>query len=379
MKTSRFTLILFTCLFVSLVFGGRTMCPGSRASSFDSLFCQQVAANPATSVTALPGQGPKRPLFLWKITASNGHFIYLLGSMHLVPPEVYPLPAELLKIFHQCKSATFEVDQSKLSKDKLRQLIALRGIYEPGDSLNNHISERTKNELAKYMAARELPVENLKNVKPWAISLTVSVLELQRLGLDPELGIDKYFLDEAKAQNKPVYELESAEYQVDLLSGFSEPLQDKFLLQSLIELKDMKTQIGALVSAWKKGDAKAMNNIVVCIDKENPELEPVRKKLLYERNYTMKDSLQEFLKEQSQGFVVVGAAHLVGDKGLLNLFATDGYKVEQVYTTGTATFSQSNGGTLPASPVSSSSTKPKSTQRKPPVVSRSLRNTARRH
>lgn len=370
MKTSRFPFTLLICLLASLILNGSAVCLKAIAGLTDVLVCQQATAN-HTAYTLLPGQGPRQPLFLWKITAPDGHFIYLLGSMHLVPPDVYPLPAELLKIFHQCRSATFEVDQSKLSKEKLQQLITTRGIYEPGDALDNHISDRTRAELVKYTSTRQLSMDNLRRIKPWALSLTISVMELQRLGLDAQLGIDKYFLDEAKAQNKPVYELETAEFQVDLLAGFSEPFQDKFLLQSLLELKDMKTYIDALVSAWKKGDAKAMNEKVVLLDKDNLDLEPLRQKLLYDRNYDMKDKLEAFLKDQSQGFVVVGAAHLVGTQGLLNLFAKDGYKVEQVYT-GSSYSSKVHSNAASAS-------KPKAPVKKQPAANHNVRRTGARH
>ena len=85
--------------------------------------------------------------------------------------------------------------------------------------------------------------------KPWFLALSLQAMELMRLGYDPQFGVDYYFLSRAQGK-KRIFELESLDEQLSLLSGFSDNEQEQFLLYTLKTLNSMGSQVEVLVRAW---------------------------------------------------------------------------------------------------------------------------------
>jgi len=81
----------------------------------------------------------------------------------------------------------------------------------------------------------------------------------------------------------------------------------------------MVEQVDTMVRYWKEGDYKAMEKLALEIPGEYPEFQPIMDKLYTERNIRMVGKIEEYLKTDKTYFVVVGAAHLIGDEGIINL------------------------------------------------------------
>ena len=158
--------------------------------------------------------------------------------------------------------------------------------------------------------------------------MTLVALESLKLGFDPNLGIDKYFL--SKADEKKILELESLDYQIDLLSGFSDKDQELFLFYTLKDLKVMEQELGQLTRAWASGDSKAIESILKRSISEDERFAFVFEKLVYERNRSMAAKIETFLRTRETYFVVVGAGHFVGDQGIIEILKRKGYVVEQL-------------------------------------------------
>lgn len=267
-------------------------------------------------------------LFMWKISKGNNN-LYLLGSIHVMKPEFYPLPRDVEKTFQKCDRLILEIDESKSDPKQMQQMMTEKGLYPEGDNLRNHISKDTRRQLDKYMSTHD-GTANILRMRPWLAGLMLPMIELQKTGFDPKLGIDQHFLDEAVASGKPTGECESADFQLKLISSFSDELQDRLLESSLLDAEDLQTDVAEMMRAWKTGDAEAMDEVAGKDEKEHPELKEVMEKLLYDRNIAMSDKIEEYLKSGKECFMVVGAAHLVGDRGLLQLLKKRHYKVEQM-------------------------------------------------
>src|SRR5947209_2755560 len=119
-------------------------------------------------------------------------------------------------------------------------------------------------------------------MKPWMIAIQLQALAMGKLDMRADLGIDKHFLDDAHKdkKGKTVVQIESAKEQLEMLSGFGDELEEKFLLSTLDENDKMKPTLESLIGAWLKGDADKIDSIVHKDDKDHPEFEPVRKKHL---------------------------------------------------------------------------------------------------
>ena len=268
-------------------------------------------------------------LFLWKVTSPT-NTAYLLGSIHVATKDFYPLPAEIEKAYAASAALAVEVDLTKVDAAAMQAALMEKGTYPVGDSVAQHVPKETLAKMREYFDRKGMPGGALEQFRPWALSLTITMLEMQAMGYSAEHGIDKHFMD--ANDGKPIIELESADAQIELLSGFPEKLEAEFLGATLESMDDSKKLMGQMVQAWKTGDAALLERVTITDPlKQRPELKGVYAKMFDERNAKMAEKIEGFLKKREQShFVVVGAGHLIGDKGILKLLAKKGYQVEQV-------------------------------------------------
>jgi len=283
-------------------------------------------ANPHGGKAAVEKQTGK-PLFIWKVTDGTNK-LYLLGSIHLVRPDFYPLPAEMEKAFQNSDVLVLEVDETKSAPGAMEKMMVSQGMYSGGDTLTNHISKKSEKYLTEYLNTHA--GTNLLSMRPWLAGMMIPLLEMRRLGFDPEQGIDRHFLNEAVSTGKATDEVESAEFQMKLISGLSDELQDKLLLASLLEIADIDKDLAEMVKSWKSGSAEEVAEVVTKDERQHPELKEFSEKLLYERNPGMASKIEGYLKTGKTHFVVVGSAHLVGDRGLIKILKDRHYTVEQL-------------------------------------------------
>jgi uncharacterized protein len=265
--------------------------------------------------------------FLWKIRSETGT-AYIVGSIHAYKSELYPLPKKMENAFDKSDALAVEANINEINPGSMTAIIN-GALYEDKSILGQHISRETYEMAVQKIKELGLPLEPFQNTKPWFVALTVTSMELQKLGLDPEYGIDKYFLK--KAENKKrIVELESIDYQVNLLSSFSDTEQELFLVSTLRDLDFLKREINTLLKSWNTGDTKPMESFVSKSLQDDPRMLPIYEKLVFERNKNMASKIEGYLKTNEQYFVVIGAAHLVGKDGIIEILKKKGYLVEQL-------------------------------------------------
>ena len=264
--------------------------------------------------------------FIWRVGA-NGSTVNILGSIHFLKKENYPLHPKIEKAFEEADTLVVEAninDESKINP----AMIMERAFYPENDTLQSHVSKETYERIHEEAAGLGIPPEQMNRCRPWFLAITVSSLEFMKLGYDPRYGIDYYFL--AKAANlKKVLELESLDYQIKLLSSLSDTEQELFLLYTLKDLKIAGQEFDQLFKAWVSGDSPGMESIVMKHTKEDRRLSSAYEKLVYERNGKMADKIEAYLKTKGTYFVVIGAAHLIGEKGVIEILRGKGYRVVQ--------------------------------------------------
>jgi len=281
----------------------------------------------SSSIPAQEVYSPSQKSFLWKIESKTNR-VYILGSLHFFKKDLYPLSEKIEVAFRQSEVLVVEANISDIKKVDIQKL-ADRAFYPADDSLEKHVSRETFDLIVKEVDGLGIPRELLNKQKPWFLAMTFVALESLKLGFDPNLGIDKHFLSKAEG-GKKILELEGLEDQLDLLSGFSDREQEFFLLYTLKDLKVMERELGELTQAWTSGDSKAMESILTRGVLEDKRLSFVLEKLVYERNRKMASRMEDFLKTRETYFVVVGAGHLVGDQGIIEILKAKGYPVEQL-------------------------------------------------
>ncbi len=265
--------------------------------------------------------------FLWR-AQSNGGTVYILGSIHLLKKDIYPLSRTIENAFEKSAVLAVEADINDIGKLDIGKLMA-RAFYPANDTLEKHVSGDTFNLVKEEAQRLGLPAEFVYNQKPWFLGLTLSSIELLKAGYGPDYGIDKYFLSRA-AGKKKVMELESLDYQIDLLSGLNDKEQETFLLYMLKDLRILGQEVDKLVEAWKSGAMESMDATIRKSFMQDGGFSGVYEKLIYERNRSMALKIEGYLKTNRTYFVVVGAAHLLGDRGIIRLLKDRGYSIEQL-------------------------------------------------
>eukprot|EP01034_Spumella_vulgaris_P002829 gene2829-3665_t len=103
-----------------------------------------------------------------------------------------------------------------------------------------------------------MDLAGLQSLKPWFVATLLALIEGQKLGLDPALGLDRHLMERAAQAGKPAHGLETADTQIAMLDGLGATLQDAFLQDTLREVGDFKALFEELHSAWRTGDAAAL-------------------------------------------------------------------------------------------------------------------------
>jgi len=263
--------------------------------------------------------------FLWKVQGPNG-VAYLAGSVHALSSEVYPLAPAFQRAFDASGTLVEEIDLGDAAQPTSSIMLLGKGVYQDGRTFDQVVSKETL-ALVSDRLKDSIPVEMLKPMKPWMVDLMLEMVDLQKAGLDPNLGLDKHFYDSAKAAGKPVIGLETAESQIDRLDQMPVAIQEQMLRSTLKELETERSSLTTIVAEWKRGDAASLEKSLLAGFKD---FRAAYTSLIVERNRNWMPQIEGCLaRTSSPCFVVVGAAHLVGPDGLLAMLQRKGYKVEQ--------------------------------------------------
>jgi hypothetical protein len=239
----------------------------------------------------------------------------------------YPLPPAYDTAYKESDLLVEELDMAELLAPSAQMAFLSKGMLSSDQSIEKLVSPATLALVNKTLADLGPAGEMLKRFKPWLLAMTLEQLEMQKAGYDASLGLDKHFYDRAQENGKKVIGLETAEYQISRFEGMTWEQQDKLLAETLKQLETEKGSISKLLDAWKSGDAPTVEQIVLKDLKNDPVL---YQRLLVERNRNWMPKIEALFARPGRALVVVGAAHLVGPDGLLNMLKAKGYNIEQL-------------------------------------------------
>jgi uncharacterized protein YbaP (TraB family) len=286
-----------------------------------TFFCSLVNAIPAHAQR----QSKHSRHFLWSVE-SGRNTIYLLGSMHILKSDAYPLPREFESAYEESPKIVFETDLDGMNSAASQAKMMKLGLYPEGRTLSQNISERTYRLFKSKVTSAGLPMAQFDRMKPWFGALTLTSLELMGLGFDSSYGIDKHFFDRAGKDKKEVVFLETNEYQINLFAGLSKRHQEILLRQMLKELEVVEAMFSDMMKAWKTGDTDKLESILNISFEEYPYL---YKRLIINRNKRWISKIQKLMSQNEDVLIIVGAGHLVGKDSVIELLEKKGYKVRQ--------------------------------------------------
>jgi uncharacterized protein YbaP (TraB family) len=271
---------------------------------------------------------PPVPL-LWKVTGPGDSRVYLLGSFHLLRAQDYPLAADVDQAFAASKRVVFELSPQDMQSPQLTQKMLQAAVRTDGTELKRDLDPATWTKLQAYATANNLPLAQLQGMKPWFVGLTITLGQFTKMGLDPNLGLDRHFMQRAATAGKPTSGLEDIDTQVGVLSGMSAAEQQQMVAEALDQADKADAEGRKLHDAWRRGDDKLLwTSMAAQMRGEYPQL---YKRINTERNDAWVPKLQQYLQAGQGGtLVVVGTLHLLGDDGVVDKLKAKGFKVERV-------------------------------------------------
>ena len=266
---------------------------------------------------------------VWKISGNGTKKpSYILGTHHGCPFTYCDSIPGLMKAFDKVDNIIGEINMielAEMSPERMQKMQAM--MMMPADTsllslFSTEEAAKVNEWLGKKMGAS---LEMLSVMKPMTIMVTVQNKEMMEV--IPEIAtlttIDKYMQTLGQRKGKTIGELETADYQMELLYGNSLEEQADALLE-MIDHGDSKGLLQQLTNAYKSQNLDTLWKVFQ-EQMTGYEYDAIVKV----RNLNWEKQMKELLPKQSTLFVV-GAGHLPGESGMINLLREAGYKVKPV-------------------------------------------------
>ena len=258
--------------------------------------------------------------FFWEVQGQHNR-VFLLGSVHMLKAADSALPAEVLHAYARSQTLVMELDLNDLNGDALLGA-GLESATLPEDQ---SLSEVLGPELYASFLAHARPLglepEMMARFRPWFAALLLEQAALTSSGFAASAGVDEQFAQRAQADHKPIIALETMDEQLGFFAQLSAEQQRQFLRSTIQELDTEGSEAAIMVRAWQRGDTAELERLLHKESGESPEL---FRMLTTDRNRNWLPKIRALLDDDQDYLVIVGAMHLVGSDGLVELLKRQG-------------------------------------------------------
>lgn len=257
---------------------------------------------------------------LWEVTGRRlSEPSYLLGTIHIQDARVFAFGDEVWDAFNKSEAFAMELLLDEIDPDVMRD-----GMFMTDNSLDNLLSEEDYKMLDSIVRAKIGQGLMLFNkMKPFFLSSQLMQLDLAKDFKDP---LDLHLLNLAREQDKIILGIEDFSDQITAIDAISLEEQIQMLIDGLTDTVETPgTQIEVLIDAYITGDLEKMYKLTT--DTTLPAA--FHQAFLVDRNIKMARRIHRFMRRHST-FSAIGAAHLPGEKGVIQLLRDRGYTVEPI-------------------------------------------------
>ncbi|MCB0669544.1 MAG: TraB/GumN family protein [Saprospiraceae bacterium] len=300
-------LVFFTLIF-SFIFG----CSTSQRLS------KEKGGDRATSAESA---------LLWKIEAGEMAPSYIFGTIHMIEKDEYFFTEEIEVALESTRELVLEIDLEE-AMDLGSQIALLQKAIMRGDTtLKDLLSEEDYNSVRDHFEEMGIPFFLFEKVKPMFLTIFASedMFSGGGLNMDEVKSYELELIEKAKKQSKPVDGLETVDYQMSIFDSIPYRAQAEMLVNSLSEDAEEANVMDTLVYYYKKQDIVMLDQLL----NSDPTTNKYRTVLLDNRNANWIPIIIEKVKSQPT-FFAVGAGHLAGDYGVLNLLKKEGLKLTPI-------------------------------------------------
>jgi uncharacterized protein YbaP (TraB family) len=265
---------------------------------------------------------------VWRVT-SETNTVYVAGAVPFLRESDLPLPAPFKQAYKGSQRLIFEVDPAEAKDEREGQRSIVMGMFTEGGSIRDHLSPETYKKLGDFLSAAGAPRGGMDQLRPWFAAIMISMTEMMKEGMRPDLGVGKIIEDWAAKDGKPITGLEGMRVELELLAALPEKAHEHMLAEALEDVADLEKlskEFERFISAWREGDVGLLEEIDAGGVTDWDEL--MEKKLYRERSEKWIPQLEAALAGDQPTMVVIGVAHLFGEGNVLSALEAKGYKVE---------------------------------------------------
>jgi uncharacterized protein YbaP (TraB family) len=270
----------------------------------------------ASGATAAPA--------LWQVSDGDSK-IWLFGSFHLLPPDVQWRTKVFDRTLAEAERVYFETD---VGADKQATILAEamnKGLNPLGTTLSSLLTEADAATLRTKTADLGLSVGMIQASRPWLATTMISTAVIVQMGYDPNSGVDISLQRELPPERQAYFE--TAEEQLDFLSGAPQEEQVGMLMDTLDKIDELPGQLDDMVTAWADGTPDVMADAFFA---DLAGYEAFAQRLIFDRNRNWVAKIETLLADNEQDLIVVGAGHLMGDGSVVDLLEKAGYRVKRL-------------------------------------------------
>jgi uncharacterized protein len=267
---------------------------------------------------------PLRPA-LWKIT--RGHTtIWLFGTIHMLPPGANWLTGPIAHAADTADEIATEIDDPDGSRT--RAALSTHAMLPKGETLSSLIDDDTRKAMSEELARYGLTPDRLDTNKPWYAAVALSMLPMMQRGYSVHSGVEAGLTAREAKRHVPHTAIETPDSQLGVLDGLPQATQITYLHSVITEFDTIDTLIDAMYAAWGKGDATELARLMN--EDEGKDDPLLLQRLIYDRNKTFANWIEQRLARPGTVFMAVGAGHLAGTGSVQDLLAQDGIRAERV-------------------------------------------------
>ncbi|HEX4377433.1 MAG TPA: TraB/GumN family protein [Steroidobacteraceae bacterium] len=278
----------------------------------------------SAALLSLPAAAAGGHHILWEVKGRH-NTVYLLGSVHMLKPADSELPSEATSAYQQSKTLVMELDLSDPSALAGLSGEMEMGLLPDGQTLQTALGPDLYARFSKQADALGIDPSITTRYQPWLAALMLEQVELAKEGFDAGSGVDMQLAQRAETDGKPIIGLETIDDQLGIFTHLTLPQQRDYMRSTLDETADAH-ETAQVVQAWEAGDTAALERLLSEGSRDSPQLYQM---LTTDRNRRWLPKITQMLNADSNYLVVVGALHLIGHDGVIEMLQRSGYNPVQ--------------------------------------------------
>ncbi len=287
-------------------------------------FLEKIALGVMIVLLSVAGAGAQSSV--WAVKGAKAT-VYLAGSCHVLRASDHPLPAPFETAYADSRRIIFEAPPGDLEAAEYLQKLMTVAMYPDGTTLRQHVAPAVYAKAEKFCKERGYPFDQYQMLRPWMLSMMLTMQELSRLGVEAQYGVDHFYYQKALGDRKSIGGLETADEQLGFLSAMDGSIGNEQVSETIDDLTELNTKLADILNAWRRGDEAGIEAVNLRELKNYPQLYAL---LIVDRNKKWLPKIEGALGGNANTMVIVGVAHLAGRDSVIDLLRKRGFKVVQL-------------------------------------------------